>query len=171
MTEMKLYCQELLWHGDDEQGTYFAVVVAPDNASAERLIAATMLNDDDAADGATLRERLEYQDHKTFAEYYAEHSELGAWGDLNGSACPNCTSHSTVPIQLALIAARECTSCGYQFAPIGFGEKRREMEAAAIEQLVELDQIEAEIAAEDDGAEPDGTVDQTRDYSATRPEM
>jgi len=150
---LKTFCQELVWNDDVESGNYFAVVIAPDQATAERLIAAEMLSDTNT----TLFEELSGDEEpRTLKRYYDTHGELGSWGDIGGTACPNCTSHnghdSGAIHAWATGQARvmECRSCGFEWAPLGFGQKRKQMEEAARAQIAALDGFEHESASDPD---------------------
>ena len=161
---LKTYCQELLWYGEADCGTYFAVVLAPDDATAKRMIAAKMLQDG----SDNLYEFFENTDRreeeagpKTLERYYDTHGELGAWSDIGGTACPNCTSHNGHRTedgeQVAGVNVHECHTCGYRWAPMGFGEKRAELEAAALADIGALDEVERESAAPNECGQCEGT--------------
>lgn len=153
--KLELFCQELVWFDDMDRGSHFAVVLAPDKDTAERLIAAEMLE----AGSDNLFELYGHEEDgepKTLARYYREHGELGAWGDIGGTACPNCTSHAGretgehFDMDGATRAIHECGACGFRWAPMGFGQKRQELEAAALEAIAGLDEVERESATDPD---------------------
>lgn len=150
---MKLFCQELVWFDDVERGNYFAVVLAPDEDTAKRMIAAEMLE----AGSDNLLELFGHDPDEpmTLDNYYRKHGELGSWGDIGGTACPNCTSHCGRPngdhieVDGKTVDKHVCGSCGYEWLPLGFGEKRRELEDAARAQIAQLDEIERQSASDE----------------------
>lgn len=149
------YCLQMLWNDDPENGTYFAVVLAPDDETAERMVAAEMLSHGQD----NLFELYGHEEEPgTLTRYFESHSELSAWGDLSGIACPNCTSHAGRPngdhIELDGKTAQKhvCSSCGYAWLPLGFDEPTRtQLEDAASIFISKLDDIERESAQQDDG--------------------
>lgn len=139
---LKTFIEERIWFGDMEQGSFCSIVLAPDEETAERLIGLDMLKHHGEVN-------LAAQGAASFRAFYNQHETTAAWGDIGGTACPNCTSHSGTPSecgeQIAGVAVHECSSCAYRWVPLGFGEKREEMERSAREQIAGLDTLEVEL--------------------------
>jgi len=151
--ELKTFCQELVWFDDTERGDYFAVVLAPNQEIAERMIAAEMLD----AGNDSLFELYGHDDElpSTLKHYYDSHGELGAWGDIGGTACPNCTSHTGQPagdeVEIDGCVRRQhiCSACGYSWIPLGFDDATRtQLEDGARQTIAALDEIERESASD-----------------------
>lgn len=149
---MKTFFREMIWNDDTDQGSYSAVVIAPDDATAERIVALAMLDNEDAPhDAAAAAEMLCDLSAGSLHAYYEQHAEMQCWDGLNGTACPNCTSHCGKPtgnhfeMDGATREIHECDECGFTWAPLGFGEKRKELETLAIETIARADEIDAAV--------------------------
>jgi len=164
---MKTYAQELLWFGEDEQGTFFAVVIAPDDETAEKLIALEMLQHHEAG----------LEGCESLKEFYDEHTELGGWGDLKGTACPNCTAHCGREASLGLPAGEvvlkvlECSTCGYTWAPLGFGKRRDALEESVRVTIANMDEIERKLVAGEEDEPPAPTPEEALVGHPDEPEV
>jgi hypothetical protein len=147
---MQTYFREMIWDNDRDSGNFGACVIAPDDASAERLIALDMMNhtdagpEDDSPEAAA--DWLAEHDFGSVAAYYASHGVYSAWGDLKGHACPNCTAHSGTIICGS--NGFECETCGYKWVAVGMGAKRAELEEGALMLLAFADKIDAILRGE-----------------------
>lgn len=133
----------------DDGGTRADCVIAPDRDTARRLAAVQCLEDN----GDTLASQgapslLEYYGDAPFR--YSGFMEIMAeWGDLDGTACPNCTAHCGQPngnhVELdgATREVHQCSSCDYRWVPLGHDPvKRAEAIEATKREIAQLDLYE-----------------------------
>lgn len=154
---LKLFGELLLWNDSSEEGTFTAIMLAPDAETAERLTALAMLK---AEDKTLFDHFLDCEGKATLKRYYDEHGPLGAWSDMNGRACPNCTSHAGGPdgghieVDGAQLQRHVCRTCGFAWFPAGFDEATRsQLENDAHQTIAALDQIERESAGDGEDEE------------------
>jgi hypothetical protein len=126
-------------YGEDGGGRC-DVVVAPGLAEAQALAGKQILDDN----GWTLAD----EGYDGFEEFYDERMKmLHTSEDLDGAACPNCTSHGGRDTQIEHGGGtiRECSACAFQWVPLGFSANRKLMERAAQEALdsMKADEIES----------------------------
>lgn len=128
---------------EDDGGTRADMVVAPDRDTARRLAAVQTLSD--------LESTLLDQGADSFLDFYdgaGWMDVMSEWGDLNGCACPNCTSHVGRPtgdhadLDGATRDVHECDSCGYRWLPLGFGARRDEIIERSKLEIAKLDRTE-----------------------------
>jgi Zn ribbon nucleic-acid-binding protein len=139
----------------DDGGSRADMVIAPDRDTARRLAAVQTLEDN----GWTLASRgseslLSFYDGSRYEP--GDHMDVHAeWGDLKGTACPNCTSHNGQhnggihAWTTGQAKVFECSACGYTWVPLGFGVKRKILEAAARDAIAGLKEYEQKSLAAD----------------------
>lgn len=156
MTELKTFVFEA-HYPEDDGGTRCDVVLAPDRDTARRLAAVQALTDNSwTLAGQGCPDLLTFYDGSMF-EDGAKMDVEAEWGDLAGTACPNCTSHAGRPngdhleIDGAERLKHLCTACGYIWFPMGFDPViRPQLEAATLGTIAELDEIERNLLVEAD---------------------
>jgi hypothetical protein len=142
---MKTYTLDAAYE-DDDGGNRCDIVIAPDEATAKRLAAVQILEDNEWS--------LEDRGNDTLSSFYeSEIDLLATWTDLKGTACPNCTSHGgrdTGQETELGGTVHECATCGYTWLPMGFGKLRAQLEEAATKAIANLDVYEARSKLGDD---------------------
>ena len=95
------------------------VIVAPDRDTAIRAAAMGIIVDNDW-------EGSVHTDYPSLSDFFEGEMEiLSEWEDLNGTACPNCTSHNGketgdhFDLNGATREVLQCEACGYQWVPLG----------------------------------------------------
>jgi hypothetical protein len=141
----------------DDGGTRADCVIAPDRDTARRLAAVQTLEDNnDTLHSQAAETLLDYYDDAPFS-YTGMMEIMSEWGDLDGTACPNCTAHcgrpngNHVELDGATREVLECSSCDYQWLALGHNPEKR---AAAIEatkkEIAQLDGYERMSACDPD---------------------
>lgn len=144
MPELRTWVFEGRYTESLDAGSRFDIVRAHTRKQALALAGMQMISDNDWG-----RDRFEWRgldvSETSFAEIYeVEIQILAEWNDLNGTSCPNCTSHVGRPngnhIELdgAERQVHQCDACGYQWIPLDFA-------AWAASELTS-EEIDAEIA-------------------------
>lgn len=148
MTELKTFTFES-HYPEDDGGTRADMVIAPDRDTARRLAAAQTLDDNGwTLAGQGCPDLLTFYDGPMYDDG-AKMSVEAEWGDLKGTACPNCTAHCGKPngdhieIDGAEREKHTCSACGYAWFPMGFDPVLRpQLEASALDAIAGLDDYE-----------------------------
>lgn len=106
---------------DKDGGNRCDVVQSYNREQALALAAISVLDDNGWADDP---ER--YADSKSMAAIYEEEVHIDSeWTDLNGTACPNCTSHGGqktgdhIDVDGITLEKHVCKACDYAWLPMG----------------------------------------------------
>jgi hypothetical protein len=145
----------------EDDGLRADIVLAPDRDTARRLAAVETLEDNDwTLAGQGCDSLLSFYDGSHFDEGHKMDVEA-EWGDLGGTACPNCTSHGGRPNGNLLIdhdgndlPIHVCAACGYSWAPLGFDKTARQLlEDDARNSIAALDEYERASLQDDEEEE------------------
>lgn len=140
MTDLKVFTATVAYDDFPEGGTWYGVVMAPDEETADRLFGQQILIDNDW--------HLEGEGQKSFLDYFNSLDQINKWEGLNGNACPSCQSHDTKVVAGELGSwsspARGCNSCGYKWLPLGYEPTLQKSAAQAWQTRIDgLDEAEA----------------------------
>ena len=133
MTKPQVFGFELLY--DDGGGTFTAINLAYDRDTALQLAAIDVLECNEWVESRA----EEILESGLTAWLESELTIVGEWGDLNGTACPNCTSHSSTEIEDDT-PYRRCNTCFHEWTSWLQWEKRetgvREAAAANLQKKI-----------------------------------
>lgn len=115
---MKTFCFESRYR-DFDGGGRCDIVIAPHRDAALKLAAYEVITDN-----CWDEDPERFASYESLLDWYHEEMQiLHEWGDLEGCACPNCTSHNVSPatdgVTQGIGAIRQCSTCHYQWVPLG----------------------------------------------------
>lgn len=131
----------------DDSGSRSDIVNAYNQRQALRIAALQMIQDNSWDDPQWGR----LENYESLEDAYAAEIQIDAqWEDLDGKACPNCTSHNARDTMLGFDVLNgtiyECETCHFQWVPLG---KKIDPTTPTCEQIdAELDAWEAERLGE-----------------------
>lgn len=110
----------------DDSGGRCDVVLAYNERQAKRIAALSMISDNEWDNPEWGR----LDSYESLEDAYDKEIQIDSqWSDLNGTACPNCTSHNGVEVSQVEIGdpagdeefhpVYECATCGYRWIPLG----------------------------------------------------
>ncbi len=124
MTEPKL--QTFTFEGhyrESDGGNRCDVITAFDREQALALAGRAIVEDNSWDDKEFGWDAETFAGYSGFADLYTSEVKIDSgWTDLNGKACPNCTSHGGQDTQVETEiggTVHECRACGYQWVPLG----------------------------------------------------
>jgi hypothetical protein len=140
---LKSYTFEGYYSDDpDESGPRTDCELAPDRATAVRLAAVSILEDNQWTLAGKGYETLEdFHDNEITVSYEWVQGETG-------KVCPNCTSDQVRPngkhfdLDGATREVLECKACGFESLPLGFVARRAELDEFAWKMIGQLDAYE-----------------------------
>ncbi|MGE8141780.1 hypothetical protein ACQKOE_07380 [Novosphingobium sp. NPDC080210] len=113
---MKTFCFEARYR-DFDGGGRCDIVIAPNRDAALKLAAYEVITDN-----CWDEDPERFTSYGSLIDWYHEELEiLHEWGDLEGRACPNCTAHNHFDTGALLGHGTifECSTCHYQWVPLG----------------------------------------------------